>query len=95
MAPRAKTAKMVMVLPMVCSAPPPVPGPHRPADGDGAAHGQAHDDDREHMGHLAAHGDGGDGVGPVILAGDEEVRQAVEGLQEAGEEVGERSGAYS
>ena len=69
--------------------PPLVPGPHRPADGYGGSHGKAHDDHREHVGHLAAHGDGGDGVRPVVPPGDEEISQTVKGLQKAGEEIGE------
>ena len=77
----AKTAKMVMELPM-----------YRPAvdDGHRGAQGQSDDDHRQHVHHLAAHRHRGDGPRTVELSRDEQVRQTIECLEETGDQVRDR-----
>ena len=68
----------------------PIPRAGGPADGDGGPHGEPHDHHREHVHHLGADGDGGGAGDDIELADDEEVRHAVERLEEVGEQVGQR-----
>ena len=65
-----------------------VPGAQGAGDGDGAAQGEAGDDDDHHVHDLAADGNAGNRGGAIVLAGDEKVRHAVEGLEKAGSQVG-------
>lgn len=65
------------------------PGSQAPGDGYGASNGEACDDDDDHVHDLAADGYPGDRGGAIVLAGNEKVRHAVEGLEEAGCQVGE------
>lgn len=60
------------------------------ADGDRGAHGHAHDHDCDHVHHLAADGHGRSADHAVELADDEQIRHAVEGLQEIGEQIRQR-----
>ena len=60
---------------------------HRAADGDGRPHGESDDDDGQHVHQLASDGDSRDRRGTIEEPCDEEVGHAVEGLQEAGDEV--------
>ena len=69
-----------------------VPGAHGLANGDGGAHGEAHDHDGQHVHHLGAYGYGGGAGHPLKLADDEEVGHAVESLQKIGEKIGQREG---
>ena len=55
-----------------------------PGDGNGAADGEACNHDDDHVHHLAADGYAGNGGGAIVLAGNEKIRHAVEGLEEAG-----------
>ena len=57
------------------------------ADGDGRSHGESDDDDGQHVHQLASDGDGRDRRGAIEEPRDKEVGHAVEGLQEAGDEV--------
>ena len=55
---------------------------------DGGAHGKADDDDGQHVHELASDGDRRDDCGAVELSCDEKVRETVEGLEKAGDHVG-------
>ena len=61
--------------------------PHRMADRYRGTHRKAHDDYGQHVHYLASHRHGGDGACPVVLPGDEHVRQTVKGLQEARHQI--------
>lgn len=59
-----------------------------PGDGNGAADGEACNHDDDHVHDLAADGYAGNGGGAIVLAGNEKIRHAVEGLEEAGCQIG-------
>ena len=59
-----------------------------PGDGNGAADGEACNHDDDHVHHLAADGYAGNGGGAIVLAGNEKICHAVEGLEEAGCQIG-------
>ena len=64
-----------------------VVGAHRLTNADGGAHGQAYDHDGEHMHDLRADGDSSSAGCPLELTDDEQVRHAIQGLQEIGQQI--------
>ena len=67
-----------------------VVGAHRLTNADGGAHGQAYDHDGEHMHDLRADGDSSSAGCPLELTDDEQVRHAIQSLQEIGQQIGQR-----
>ena len=59
-------------------------------DADGGAHGKSHQHHGEHMHHLAADRDRRSAGDPFVLADDEQIRHAVEGLQKVRKQVRQR-----
>ena len=61
-----------------------------PADAHRGAHGQADDHNRQHVHDLTADCHGRHRRGAIKLPCDEQIRHAIEGLQKAGDQIGDR-----